>query len=186
MRAPAGKIIILTGQSGCGKTTLLQHMLEQLKKHPLSIQGLLSLPVEGPEGKTGIDLVDFKTGENRHLAHLRKTAGEGVFTQKWQFDSCVVEWGNLVLANACPCDLLVIDELGPLELERGEGWLNGLEALEKRNFNNAVVVIRPSLLELAKIRWSKARVFEVDRSNQSQVLEKLLNVIKSESASSVN
>ena len=46
-------------------------------------------------------------------------------TFKQQLDYCdaeVLAWGTRILQQATPCDLLVVDELGPLKFERGEGW----------------------------------------------------------------
>ena len=44
-----------------------------------------------------------------------------------------------------PCDLLVIDEIGPLELEMGQGLTNALDALRQADYRLALVSIRPAL-----------------------------------------
>ena len=55
-------------------------------------------------------------------------------------------WGNHVLSNSTPCDLLVVDELGPLEIDRGTGWQAGLAAVDSKEYAVAVVVVRAELL----------------------------------------
>jgi hypothetical protein len=52
-----------------------------------------------------------------------------------------------VLSAATPCDLLIVDELGPLELVGGHGWVHALDVLRKGDFGAALVVCRPSLLD---------------------------------------
>ncbi len=49
-----------------------------------------------------------------------------------------------------PCDLLVIDELGPLEFNLKVGWLSALDVVKTGQFSLALVVIRPELLEPAR------------------------------------
>ncbi len=51
-----------------------------------------------------------------------------------------------MLESATPCDLLIVDELGPLEFERNEGWPAGLAAIDSAAYKVGVVVIRPELL----------------------------------------
>jgi hypothetical protein len=54
------------------------------------------------------------------------------------------------------------DELGPLEWQHGQGWSAGLAAVETRAFLTALVVVRPSLVELAQARWPDAEVLPVE------------------------
>ena len=59
------KLLILSGEIGSGKTTLLLNFLDQLKEYGLQIHGILTPPVIVNGEKTGIDLVDLKTGERK-------------------------------------------------------------------------------------------------------------------------
>jgi nucleoside-triphosphatase THEP1 len=56
------------------------------------------------------------------------------------------------LARATPCHLLVVDELGPLEIEREEGLLKAFDVLRRGDFALALVVIRPELVVKAQLR----------------------------------
>ena len=57
---------------------------------------------------------------------------------------------------------LVIDELGPLEFLRGEGWMAGFEAVNSGEYRVALLVIRPSLLKEALSRWQVSRIINLD------------------------
>ena len=46
-----------------------------------------------------------------------------------------------------------MDEIGPLELIRGEGWTNAVHALGSRQYDLAILVMRPKLLETALKLW---------------------------------
>jgi hypothetical protein len=73
-----------------------------------------------------------------------------------------LQWCNKALQNATPCDLLIIDELGPLEFDRGEGLLAGFEANDSRQFKASLTVVRTSLLERACDRWPDAEVLIIN------------------------
>jgi hypothetical protein len=66
---------------------------------------------------------------------------------QWLFDPTVVDWGNQVLQSRQPCDLFIIDELGPLEFFRGEGWISAFDALRQVRYRLGVVVIRPECID---------------------------------------
>lgn len=78
----------------------------------------------------------------------------------WVFVQSTIAWVNGRLADVQDCDLLVIDELGPLELEDGEGFQEALAVLQRRPFAFAVVVVRPELVKRALQRWPDAAVFD--------------------------
>lgn len=57
------------------------------------------------------------------------TAGLG-----WCFEAAALAWGDAVLQNTPACDLLLIDELGPLEFRGEGGFSHGLAAAEARRY----------------------------------------------------
>lgn len=85
--------------------------------------------------------------------------------------------GGLALEADRP-GLMVVDELGPLELRRGEGLCQALALLEegpRPAWPHAVVVVRPSLLDLATKRlrpaWGRPEPIEPTSTCQERVLE---------------
>lgn len=155
-------ITILTGGRGSGKTSSCQQWLEQARQESWTVAGLISPAVFEKGSKTAIDVVNLKTGERRRLANLvdRKTGFD--VTDRWDFSSQVVEWCNAILMDRSPCDLFCVDELGPLEFYRQQGWVNAFEAIRKGVFHRAVVVIRPELLEEAHRLWPEANILDLD------------------------
>ncbi len=169
-----GNIILLSGVVESGKTTLCLKLLDQFAKHGVDIKGVICPPVFDDGVKTGINLLNPATGEQQKLAVLRNGQTQGVFTDRWLFVENTLEWGNLILKSATPCDVLFIDELGPLEFERGGGWQNGLKAIDSREYALAIIVIRPSLIKSACQRWPNAEVMTVTRQNQDVILEQIM------------
>lgn len=174
---PPGKIFLLSGASGSGKTTLCLKLLERIKNHPPKVTGVICPPAFDGNAKTGIRLLDLASGEERPLARLRDESDAGLSTHRWLFNEESILWGNERLAVAVPCDVLIIDELGPLEFERGLGFTNAFTAINSGQYRAALVVIRPSLLEQAFRRWPAAQAFMLDESNRAQLMGELLELL---------
>jgi nucleoside-triphosphatase THEP1 len=157
--------LLVTGDRGAGKSTFCRALVETARAlpEPPGVAGIMSPSVyEGGE-QVAIDAEDLRTGRRRRVACLRSTGepAPSEATKLWRFREEALAWGNEVLQAAVPCGLLVVDELGPLELEEGRGWLAGLAAVDSGAFAVAVVVVRPRLLAAARRRWPDAAVVEV-------------------------
>ncbi len=168
-----GRIYLLCGSSGSGKTTTLLHLLELIKPLTLDCRGVLCPPGFKKAEKTFIEIMNVATNEKRRLAGLNTDHTTHLATATWKLDPAAVEWGNTVLNKSTPCDILFVDEMGPLEYERGEGLTAGFSALDSREYQIALVTIRPTLLENALQHWPDALVIQVNRENQAVVIDQL-------------
>jgi len=158
-------LLIITGDMGAGKTTWCRNFIDHIRTQGHTVSGLLSPALFDDGTKTGIALLNLSTGEQRQLARLRTgdSAPAGIATRRWAFDSDVLAWGDSILRAMPSTYLLVIDELGPLELEQGAGWQSALPLLDSgEQYEMACVVIRPSLVPVAWARWPHAVVFTVE------------------------
>ena len=158
----SGEIILLTGSLSSGKTSFCLDLAQLAKKKGLDVAGIISPAVFTESQKTAIDALDLRLWERKRLADLRTSEKVDLGTKRWSFHPSAVQWGNQVIADAVPCDLLIIDELGPLEFDRSEGWVEGFSAVESREYQLAVVVIRPSLLNSAREGWDISREINLD------------------------
>ena len=154
-----GKILILTGEIEAGKTTLCTQVADLAQEQGVDLAGVISPPVFRDEQKVAIDIIDLRSGERRRLAECTGGENRGPRTRRWHFYQETVSWGNQVLRSAVPCQLLIVDELGPLELERGEGWMDALEVLDRGEYQQSLVVIRAHLVEAVRSRWPGCEIF---------------------------
>lgn len=146
-------VILLTGPREIGKTRLLLKLVERFHSGQIDFQGVLSPAVFDSGVKTAIDLLNIKDGERRRLASLRTGESSGTMTDRWVFEPDTLDWGNTILGAVTACDILLVDELGPLELERDLGLQNGVRAISNGEYKMAIVVIRPELLSAAALLW---------------------------------
>jgi nucleoside-triphosphatase THEP1 len=173
------EILIITGQKDTGKTRLCLRLIEVLKQQNRQVGGLVSPGLYQAGNKTGILVQEIKNGEQKQLAFYDPGWDVKVPERLWRFDMQAVEWGNQRLKNAANSDVLIIDELGYLEMEENRGWTAGLDLLDNRAFQYAVVVIRPDLLDAARLRW-KPRAFVTVKadSDREAMVQKILDHYK--------
>lgn len=170
-----GELWIITGEIGAGKTTLCASLVEYFRQLGWRISGLQSPAIFEDGIKNGIDVVNLSSGEKRILAtHEFKPEGSEKDPLHWRFDPDVLEWGNQVLENAVPTELLVVDEIGILELLRGEGWTHALRAINSKQYDLAILIMRPKLLEKAASLWPWGKVIRIEQVDQVQEISKNL------------
>lgn len=165
-RTPEPLLFLVTGSQGAGKTTFCRRLVDAARDAGWQTAGLISHPVFEGNLKTAIEAEDLTNGEIRRLAVRSDPPTPG--TQHWKFDENALAWGDSVLKASTPVDLLVIDELGPLEFEQETGWQAGLAAVDSRRYAIAIVVVRPQLLGEALIRWDDANLVEIDTREDSE------------------
>jgi nucleoside-triphosphatase THEP1 len=166
---PNRQLYLLTGSSGSGKTSWCLDLVAQAREAGLKVAGLLSPAVFSGDAKTGIDLLDLSTQVRRHLASPRhKQEPRSSLCEDWQLDEETLAWGNRCLLNLDEADILILDEMGPLEYIQGKGLLAGLQLIDASSYRLAVVTIRPSLLDNARQRWPDSQVMEISPHRDSQ------------------
>lgn len=161
-----GKIILVSGELESGKTRFCVKSATILKERGWETAGLLAPAVFKGGRKVAIDALDLRNGTRRRLAQLKETdnSGGGIQTKRWRFFPETLDWGNKVLEAATPCDLLVVDELGPLEFERNQGLLAGFGAVGSGMYRLSLVVVRPALIERALDSWPGAVKVDINEA----------------------
>ena len=112
------RIVILSGARGVGKSAVCLSTVDRAQKRGYACGGIVTL--RRPDD--ALDVLDVHSGAVRRLSVEESGEGAAVVQGRFHFDGESLAWGNSVLGRALPCHLLVVDELGPLELERGQGW----------------------------------------------------------------
>jgi len=148
------QLFLVSGKSGAGKTKWCSAQVIRAREQGLTVGGLLSPGVFRQGVKVGIELINLATNEKRLLAEVRPEEIPNAPTRKWAMNHQTLEWGNIVLQTMGYYDLVVIDELGPLEFLHGRGFQGAFDMVERRRYKTAVVVVRSSLLEAAQKTWS--------------------------------
>ncbi len=140
-------LFLLTAPSGVGKTTALQRSVLRARQRGWQVGGVLSLaqPRGCPPHPSALWLEDLATGQRRLLAHVAAPAEASVGI--WRFLEATLTWGNALLAAAADADWVVVDEIGPLEMNLAGGLREAFPLLRHGRYHTAVVAVRPALAE---------------------------------------
>lgn len=199
-------LFFLTGDIQTGKTRWLTSVLDELCSVGVEPAGVMAPGIWrdlGPQAsprfeKLGIDNVLLPEGEFVPFARREDLAlVEGSFDESsqsaraqlhWAIDDTAIsrvnahfdELGERALAETRTTpSLLVIDELGRLELLRGEGITSALQLLDggaTPAFPHALAIVRSDLLPAALERfaganWNGMQVIHADEEGRAALLE---------------
>ena len=178
-------LFILTGDIRTGKTTWLEARVRELEAVGVPVRGVLAPGVWRDGEKVGIENVLLPSRERVLLA---TPAGDGCSTGLgWEFNAEALARVNAHLAELATASdeaqpgLLVIDEVGPLELRRGGGLTAALTLLDSGPtpaWPHALVVVRSALAEDARTRfaqsWRSGELLFPDESGARRLHEALL------------
>jgi nucleoside-triphosphatase THEP1 len=156
-------LIVLTGKYGAGKSTVCRAVIAEARARGLAVAGVTTERVLDSEGRTTTrQVLDLSTGAR---APLNQYVGPGAgdeSTPNWRFFPEGIELANAALRSALAgpayagpagtvgagkgTDLLVVDEIGPLELMAGKGFREALPVLRDGRYGLALVVVRDWLV----------------------------------------
>jgi nucleoside-triphosphatase THEP1 len=176
-----GVVILISGGRRAGKTTVLLKVREAAVR--LRMGGFLSVARFEDGEKTGIDLMDAATGEVMPLAVAESSpqGTEGIRTGHYRFHPAALAAGLRWAEAGREANVFFVDELGPLELVHGEGWVAVIPMIRAQQFGAALVVVRPELIEIAREQMNlppDTPVIVVNEENREAVADRLANWIK--------
>jgi len=169
--------IIVTGVIGVGKSTVCQKLTKILQSNGLVCGGILTF--KSAEG--GIIIEDIRSGKKAPLAEINKGASGEPRTDRYFFNQSGINLGIQAVNEAVSADVLIVDEVGQLEL-RGEGLVPVLEIIKSGRFKNCVTVVRKTLLPFYLPQFSNPpRVFEVTMENRDELPREISSILPEES-----
>ena len=143
-------VLVLSGPVHGGKTTFLERRLPDWTGRGIIGYGFLSPAVTDENGDKGYDLAEV--GTSLRLPYLRQQAehgGEGI--GPYAFVPETLERARSIICDAEPSGLLVVDEVGPLELRGGGLWPVLRDALARPERAVLLVAREGILAELAAV-----------------------------------
>lgn len=151
--------LIVVGKPGSGKTSWCREYINWLGRHGFSVGGIISPETYKHGRRAGFDAIDLLTGKETSFARLSSNrsfkGGESVGDYTISRDGILFACAAIERAVDSKCDLVVIDEVGILEL-RGKGLMPTVE-LALASAVNVLLIVRSSLKEALQRRFPKCQ-----------------------------
>ncbi len=170
-------IIIVTGEKGSGKSTMLNLLADRLKNEGFSIGGIIQPGIWKENKRYGFEILDLTSGRSMPLC---STDGpeSGITAGPFRFFPEAVQFGTSALTayGLLEKDVIILDEIGPLEIN-GMGWHDSLKSLSAQYNGVLIISLRPTLLEIVCSRYSlhADRIFDVKNDDISALTEHILS-----------
>lgn len=167
-------ISMLTGPVHSGKSTFLDEVVFELREGIWTVGGFLSESIWDAAQCTGYDLVDLK--KDKTYPYIRRTGQETwQRTGPFYFVPEGLKQARAIIRRDRKADLLVVDEVGPLELA-GKGLWPALKDILFPPPTKLLLVTRDSLQDawLQRLAPSKVEVFEFTRKD---VFDRLMEAV---------
>ena len=165
-------LIVITGAIGIGKTTVCRKFIEIARSQEYCCGGIITY--KAPD--RGIIIEDIQTGRSKALASITDIYS-GPRTKKYFFNPEGIDFGIQAIDKGASLDVLLVDEMGHLELQ-GEGFVNAIELVKAGRVSNCILVIRKELISAFLHRLDTTpSVFEVTIDNRNQLPEEICLVL---------
>jgi nucleoside-triphosphatase len=173
-----GRLIILAAPRGAGKTTACLRFAQLADEQGIALGGVLAPARWDEDGvKTGIDILDLATGERRRLADVVPDSAQRTVGQ-YRFDDQVLSWALARTLDALQdADRVVlVDEIGPLELLQGGGLAPVLDRVSSAAARAILIVVRVELLDtlIQRLQPMPATTVMLALRNRDQIPQRLL------------
>jgi nucleoside-triphosphatase len=171
----------ITGLPGSGKTYALLRVIEMLKEEELSIGGMVDEPIEDGRKKTGFTVRNLLTDEKAVFAGT--DIESKIVVGKMGVDlSKLEEVGVKALKDAIEqCDIIVIDEVGKMEVE-SEAFVSAVKETLEADKPMIITLHKKSRNPLLQDirRRDDVRILEVTPTNRNILPYKIVRLMHGE------
>ncbi len=162
--------VFLTGEPGCGKTTAVKKACEILRSHGKKLGGILSGEIRERGMRIGFTLEDIFTHETGILAHINQNEGPRVGKYRVNLEDIQRISAVAIRRAIVQADVIIVDELGPMELNSMPFILAVEMALASTNHFVGTIHKRASHHLVAAIRSNPSyQILEVTQQNRNEI-----------------
>ena len=110
------RVLLLTGSPGIGKTTVLLKTATILKEKGYCVGGMISREVREGGTRVGFETLDLNSQKRGWLAHINQKIGPIVGKYRVNIEDLTAIGAQAINVATENCDVIAIDEIGPMEL----------------------------------------------------------------------
>jgi nucleoside-triphosphatase len=170
--------LFLTGEPACGKTTVIRRIVNILASQGMKVGGIISGEIRPGAVRVGFSLEDVLTHETGTLAHVNLSDGPRVGKYRVNLSDIERVGAGAIQRAIADADVIIIDELGPMELH-SEPFIAAVEmALRSPKHLIGTIHKRASHRLVTAIKSNpNYQVIEVTVNNREQMPSKILEQV---------
>ena len=167
--------IFLTGEPGCGKTTVIKKISATLADRGMKIGGIISGEVRQGAVRVGFNLEDLLTHETGILAYINLNDGPRVGKYRVNLSDIERVGATAIRRAVQEADVVIADELGPMELH-STPFIEAVEMALRSQKHLIATIHKRALHPLVTAIKSnpKYQVLEITLSNRDQMPKNIL------------
>jgi nucleoside-triphosphatase len=108
--------VFLTGIPSVGKSTVVRKVAERIQQDGVKVGGMTSADLRSGSTRVGFEIRDLMTGKVGVLAHVNQPTGPRIGKYHVKDEDLDKIGAEAILSAINHADLIVIDEVGPMEL----------------------------------------------------------------------
>jgi nucleoside-triphosphatase len=108
--------VFLTGTPGVGKSTVVRKVVQRIQQDGGKVGGMTSADLRSGSTRVGFEIRDLMTGEAGVLAHVNEATGPRIGKYHVKSEDLDRIGAEAIISAIKHADLIVVDEVGPMEL----------------------------------------------------------------------
>ncbi|HYU88083.1 MAG TPA: NTPase, partial [Candidatus Bathyarchaeia archaeon] len=171
------RVILLTGRPGVGKTTIVNRIFEHYSASGLKIQGMTTREVREGNARTGFMITDLSSRQEGWLAKKDLAPGPRIGSYVVVSED-LEKIGVAALERSMkgPTDLVIVDEIGPMEMTSTSFRNNISRVLNGNRAVIATVKFGSRYPEVEKT-WQKSVHWEITKENRESIYRRIIRQI---------
>jgi nucleoside-triphosphatase len=161
--------IFITGESGVGKTTLIEEISKILIKNKFTISGFITKEIRESGKRVGFKIIDLNS-------NIEKIFASKIYTTPYKFGSYYLNIENLddILKQSLKRDFyfLIIDEIGKMEFY-SSFFKNKINEIMKKDIK-LLATLHRDFIDSFK---NYGKIFVLTNSNRDKVKYEILRII---------
>lgn len=164
--------IFISGFPGCGKTTLMMLLLEELKKQRKKVAGILTREIRTKKGREGFFIEDITTEKKLIIASTKLKEGPKVSKYHVNVDAIdlITKLAEKNFENA---EIILIDEIGKMEL-----YSAAFHEMIKKVLNSSKIVIATLHRNYVNDYKKYGVLIWLEKEKIGETMKKILDLIK--------
>ncbi len=173
------RVFIITGERHSGKTTFISNLSVILKNQGMTMSGFVAPGKFENNRRSEFNIRNLKTGEEKLLCSVHLSGGEVMGSFRFTAEGQHFGRNILLPENTSDTDIVVIDEIGPLEM-KGQGWASSINKLMNTPSLTHIWAVRRQLVDEVIAKWSlhDVTVLEINEQPADSVAKLIVKSLR--------